>query len=119
MVRKWVVRPRPETGVVDAGDLAQDMVDASTVLTRLGGVLAVAQLRRETGFDGEMVTTLVVIEWKDRTDAKSQPEVATPAVAPVSDPTPAQLEEQLTAEEEFLAEAERAEDTASMEPAAR
>ena len=119
MVRKWYVRPRPETGVVDAGDLAQDMVDASTVLTRLGGVLAVAQLRQETGFDGEMVTQAAVFAWKDRTDAKAQPEVADAQRVPLPDPTPQELEQQLSDEEAFLAEAERSEDTASMEPAAR
>jgi hypothetical protein len=114
--RTWAVRPDPETGVADRQQIIEALMDGEALLHRAGGVLP-----------GEMVTTAAVFEWKDRTDGhtKPQPERATSNVArqpepvPELDPTPAELEDRLTSEEEFLARAEAEEDMSSMEPTAR
>ena len=119
MQRTWAVRPDPETGVANRQDIIEALMDGEALLARAGGVLSVVVHRAPTDLPGEMVTTAAVFEWKDRTDGEDrpQPERVAPQRAP--DPTPEQLEEQLAEEEEFLADAEEAEDTSSMEPAAR
>jgi hypothetical protein len=124
VVRKWMVRPRPETGLVERQDVIEALVDAAAVLDCVGGALAVVQQREPTEVFGEMVTTAVLIEWKDRTDARSQPEAAPRARRAAPDPAPAELEAQLEAEagvseEEFLRQAEVGEDLSSVEAAAR
>jgi hypothetical protein len=125
--RTWAVRPDPETGVADRQQIIEALMDGEALLHRAGGVLSVVVHRAITDLPGEMVTTAAVFEWKDRTDGhtKPQPERATSNVArqpepvPELDPTPAELEDRLTSEEEFLARAEAEEDMSSMEPTAR
>jgi len=41
-------------------------------------VFSVVLMRHPTTLQGEMVTVGAVVEWKDRTDARAQPEVASP-----------------------------------------
>ena len=88
MQRKWYVWPHPQTGAVERQDLVNALADAAAVLDRIGGVLAVVQERVPSGAPGEMVSAVVVIEWKDRTDAKPQLEQPTQVVAP-PEPEPA------------------------------
>lgn len=46
-----------------------------------GGTINGTLLRHPTDLEGEMVTIGAVIEWKDRTDARPQPEQTAPATA--------------------------------------
>jgi len=88
MQRTWYVWADPETGVVERGALLDALVDAAAILDRIGGVLSVVQERRPTGAPGEMRSVVVAIEWKDRTDAKPQPETPTQVVAQPPTPLP-------------------------------
>jgi hypothetical protein len=63
---------------VSRNALLEAMVDAAAVLDMAGGVLTVVCGRHPTDVPGEMVTTSAVVEWKDRTDAREQPEQAGP-----------------------------------------
>lgn len=117
MVRRWAVRPNPETGIADRQEVIEALMDGEALLHRAGGVLEVVVMRQPTDVPGEMVTEAAIFAWKDRTDAKPQPEVPAPQADP--DPTPEALEERLEGEAEFLEEAEQGEDTSSMEPVAQ
>lgn len=123
MVRKWAVRPDPATGVANRDEIVQALMDGEALLHRAGGVLEVVVVRAPTEIDGEMWTTGAIFSWKDRTDARPQPEAAAAVVerAPVTepDPEPEELEAALTAEEDFLRKAEALEDESSMAPSAR
>lgn len=72
-VRRWGVRP-DEYGEVTQDALAAAMVEAAVVLSKCGGVITVLVHRQPTEIPGEMVTVGALLEWKDRTDAKAQPE---------------------------------------------
>lgn len=50
------------------------LIDASALLDIAGGTLSVVVGRQPTNLPGEMVMTGAVLEWRDRTDAKAQPE---------------------------------------------
>jgi hypothetical protein len=78
--RSWAVRP-DETGTVSREALIGAMIDGATLLDIAGGVLSVVVGRAPTDVPGEMVMTGALLEWKDRTDARSQPE-APVAVTP-------------------------------------
>lgn len=126
MVRKWAVRPDPETGIANRQEIVEALMDGEAMLHRAGGVLEVVVSRIPTDLPGEMVTYAVVFAWKDRTDAKPQPEQASPTAVDVVDPTPEEHEAMLEAEDaaddaeaRFLAEAEQGEDESAMEAAAR
>jgi hypothetical protein len=80
--RKWAVRP-DETGTVSREALYQAFADAATLLDLAGGCLEVVVGRAPTNVPGEMVMTGALLCWKDRTDARPQPEVAQ-AVVPVA-----------------------------------
>jgi hypothetical protein len=69
-VRRWAVRPDPETGMVNREELVQAILDGEALLWRAGGVLTVLPGRAQTDIEGEMVTTSALLEWKDRTDAR-------------------------------------------------
>jgi hypothetical protein len=60
-----------DPGFIDA------VVGAAQTQALAGGVLTILVDRHPTDLEGEMVTTMAVIEWKDRTDAKPQPEPTT------------------------------------------
>jgi hypothetical protein len=98
-VRRWAVRPDPETGMVNREELVQAILDGEALLWRAGGVLTVLPGRAQTDIEGEMVTTSALLEWKDRTDARSQPETAgevlpQPAPAePLDEPEPLAADE--------------------------
>jgi hypothetical protein len=79
MIRRWVVHPQPD-GEVSRDEVVAALMDGEAMLCRGGGVLTVITQREATPFPGEMVTTGVVFEWKDRTDARPQAE--TPAQPP-------------------------------------
>jgi hypothetical protein len=80
-VRRWQVYPDVALATQD-GELpcvsrqAIDaaMLDGASLLDRAGGVFTAIVGRSPTDLPGEMVTTGVVCEWKDRTDTKAQPE---------------------------------------------
>jgi hypothetical protein len=93
--RSWAVRP-DETGTVSREALIGALVDGATMLDLAGGVLEVVVGRAPTDVPGEMVMTGALLQWKDRTDAKPQPE-ATVAVTP--QPKPAPEPQPLTADE--------------------
>jgi hypothetical protein len=59
---------------VSQNALAKAVLDGVVMLDRAGGVLSVTVSRAPTGVPGERVTTGALIEWKDRTDARPQPE---------------------------------------------
>lgn len=80
--RKWLVRPDHQIQTLD-GDviaavsqeaLVKAVYDLAIVLDRTGGVGSIIVARAPTGVEGERVTTGALIEWKDRTDARPQPE---------------------------------------------
>jgi hypothetical protein len=116
--RRWMVRPNPETGMADRQEIVEALMDAESMCWRAGGGFSFWCPRAPTDLPGEMVTVSAVIQWQDRTDAKAQPEVRS-APPQQEDPTPDQLEQQLTDEEEFLAEAEQGEDVSSVEAGVR
>lgn len=62
--------------VVSQNSLVKAVADGALMLDRAGGTLSVVLQRHATGFPNEMVTVGAVIEWRDRTDARPQPEVA-------------------------------------------
>jgi hypothetical protein len=72
-IRRWQVHP-DETGIVSREALISAFIDAAALLDIAGGALTVVTGRAPTGLPGEMVTTGVMLEWRDRTDAKPQPE---------------------------------------------
>jgi hypothetical protein len=129
--RRWMVRPDPETGVASRQEIVEALMDGEALLARAGGGLTILTYRVPTNVPGEMETEAVLFEWRDRTDAKPQPESQQPLPAQVTvervdDPTPAELEHQLDIEaeldgedpeERLLREAEQGEDTSALERA--
>lgn len=93
MKRRWAVQPDHErmtpdgpVGAVSREALDQAFLDAAALIWVAGGTIATVSGRARTEVEGEMVTTGLVLEWKDRTDAAEQPERAVsvaPAPAPV------------------------------------
>jgi hypothetical protein len=73
MVRRWQVPP-DESGTMSREALIGAMIDAAALLDIAGGGLTVLVGRERTNLPGEMVMTGAVLEWRDRTDAKAQPE---------------------------------------------
>lgn len=94
MVRRAVVRPRPGDVTVTRDDVMQALSDAEAVLWTCGGGLQVITQRVRAdevlhdGLQGEAYTTAVIIEWRDRTDARQQPEHTAPARHPAQEPDP-------------------------------
>ncbi len=50
------------------------VVDAATAITLVGGEMRVVVQRQATEFANEAVTTAALIEWRNHTEAKPQPE---------------------------------------------
>jgi hypothetical protein len=80
-IRSWLVRPDREIltdlgvlAVVSREALVEGILDAVSLIDRAGGGFTVYASRAATGVPNEMVTTAVMVEWRDRTDAKAQPE---------------------------------------------
>lgn len=96
-------------GVVSREARLAALADAETVQERCGGFIDAQSVRVPTEIPGEMVTTLFVVTWRDRTDAKDQPEQPSPVAAQVED-LQAELEDAADrewAERESEADAER------------
>lgn len=117
--RGWLVRPDHQVDVVDPENgyapdgviaavsqhaLAKAVVDGVVMLDRAGGVLSVTVSRAPTGVPGERVTTGAMVEWKDRTDARPQPENDGPPILHAVDEPPAPGEESAVAEQPLIAE---------------
>jgi hypothetical protein len=60
--------------VVSEEQYLAQLVDLGRFQLFAGGVITAVNFRAPTDLDGEMVTVGGVLEWKDRTDAKPQPE---------------------------------------------
>lgn len=81
-IRRWLVRPDREIELPDGGLLGivsreafvDAVLDAVSMVDRAGGGFTVFSSRYPTDVEHEMVTTGVLVEWRDRTDAKPQPE---------------------------------------------
>ncbi len=81
-VRRWQIHPdvmHPTLGVpvLSHTTFIEGVADGVAMMQRAGGVLSVVAERINSDLPGEMVTILAVCEWKDRTDAKPQPEQVT------------------------------------------
>lgn len=90
-VRRWAVRPDPDVGYVTREQMRDAFLDAEAVQATCGGIITIMGQRAHTDVPGEMVTTFLLVEWKDRTDAKVQPE-PTVLSAPAPAPAPAEPE---------------------------
>lgn len=69
-------------GEVDRQEALEVFADCEALMRIAGGVLTIMPQRVQTGrLEGEMITTALVFEWKDRTDARPQPETSAVEVA--------------------------------------
>lgn len=100
MQRRRQILP-DENGVVTLEALIQALIEAASWLDFAGGCLTVVTGRAPTGLPGEMVTTGAILEWRDRTDARPQPEPASTVTA-----QPLSRDEQREIADEVLAEPE-------------
>lgn len=81
-VRSWRVGPDEirqlssgeQVGVLSRQGQLNAIADAVTACDRLGGTIGVLYGRERTGFENEMVTTGIIVNWQDRTDARPQRE---------------------------------------------
>lgn len=65
-----------EIAVVSEEQFLTELVNLGRVQAFAGGVITSVVFRQPTDLPGEMVTVGAVLEWKDRTDARDQPEPA-------------------------------------------
>lgn len=92
MVRRWVVKADPATGLVDRQAVVEALMDGEAMVHRAGGSLTMVVDRVPLVHDGRVIpgamgTSGAIFEWKDRTgDAKPQPEVAVAPVAVAEEP---------------------------------
>lgn len=77
----FITRAGREIPVVSEEQYLAALVDLGRFQLFAGGVITAVNFRAPTDLDGEMVTVGGVLEWKDRTDARPQPE-------PVAQPNP-------------------------------
>lgn len=87
--------------IISRDQMRELMLDGEALLAMAGGVFTVYVQRARTGVPNEMVTVAAVGEWKDRADARPQPEdggqqiarqePAAPAPAIQGDPELAQV----------------------------
>jgi hypothetical protein len=64
-------------GVIPAVSRAlqdQAFLDGAAMMANAGGLFSARAERHPTDLPGEMLTLYLICEWRDRTDAKSQPE---------------------------------------------
>lgn len=73
-----IAGPAGMVPIVSQQSLVKAVVDGAIMLDRAGGTLSVVLVRHATQMPGEMLTQAAFVEWKDRTDAKPQAEVADP-----------------------------------------
>ncbi len=95
-VRRWQIHPDQllalpngaEIPVVSRDAFHAALTDVASIMDRAGGVVSIQSTRAETGFAGERVTTGLFFEWKDRTDARPQPEPSHPVEVVNAEPVP-------------------------------
>lgn len=117
-IRTWVARPdsimvvKDEHGepfelpIVSREQMRELYLDGEAMQAHGGGVVTCYAERRRTGVPNEMVTVAAVFEWKDRADARPQPEQAPPAAAaPAPAPVAQIADADLAAAAEAAAEA--------------
>jgi hypothetical protein len=115
--------------MVSREELVQALMDGESMCWRAGGTLSMVTMRAATDVPGEMVTVGVMFEWKDRTDARPQPEVPSEPIAETAPPParePAEAAPEPAADGELSPPADAAafadlpeEDVSSIEPALR
>jgi hypothetical protein len=97
-VRSKVLQPDQQilthngpVNVVSREAIREAFLDFEAVGDVAGGVISIVYVREPTGAPGEMVTTGVMLQWKDRTDARPQAEAIGSAavVIPAPEPAPA------------------------------
>jgi hypothetical protein len=84
MIRRWTVWPDMQIETQRYGPVPyvsrqlidQAFLDGAAMVAVAGGGFTAFPHRHPTDRDHEMVTTQLMCEWKDRTDAKPQPEPA-------------------------------------------
>lgn len=102
-IRRAAARP-DETGMVSREAHVQAFMDLEAMMWVAGGVGSVIADRTRTDVPGEMVTTFLVAEWKDRTDAKPAAEAESHDLAAATAPAPTASLEALANPLEALAE---------------
>jgi hypothetical protein len=70
------LRDGREVAVVSDEAFLGALLEVGRMVCFAGGTISAAVLRHPTDFPGEMVTVGASVEWKDRTDAREQPEPA-------------------------------------------
>jgi hypothetical protein len=68
------LRDGREVAVVSDEAFLGAVLEVGRMVCFAGGTMNATVLRHPTELDGEMVTVGAVVEWKDRTDAREQPE---------------------------------------------
>jgi hypothetical protein len=91
--RLWVVEADPETGELDPEQITEAIVEAATIVNRVGGVVLIASRREELPPDtwgvpveGVYGTTALVVKWESyapvpRPQPAPEPEEAPEPVA--------------------------------------
>jgi hypothetical protein len=82
MQRRWQIEPdalaKVEDGstapVISQAAITNAAAELALILHRSGGTGSIVTMRNRTLLPGEAVTTGAIVEWRDRTDAKPQPE---------------------------------------------
>jgi hypothetical protein len=74
--------------VVSREAIREAFLDFEAVGDVAGGVISIVYVREPTGAPGEMVTTGVMLQWKDRTDARPQPRPSGPPRSSSRRPSP-------------------------------
>lgn len=98
-IRRWAARPDQvltvsgddgepiHIPVVSREAMREAFLDGEALMAQAGGVFTAVSERVRTNVPQEMVTTYAAFEWKDRTDARPQPEPETGRIA--ATPAPA------------------------------
>jgi hypothetical protein len=85
-IRRWAARPDQvltisgddgepiHIPVVSREAMREAFLDGEALMAQAGGVFTAVSERVRTDVPQEMVTTYAAFEWKDRTDARPQPE---------------------------------------------
>lgn len=122
-IRIWAARPddtlevqddagqRYTLPVISREQMRDAYMDGEALQARAGGVFTAYVQRVRTGVPNEMVTVAAVFEWKDRADARPQPEDGAPVLRPAAATPPAEI-----ADEDLAAVAAEMEAPVDVEP---
>lgn len=93
--RQWIVRPDPETDVVEDDDAIAALLEVWAILKRQGGAVQILSRRTpDAEFPVVQHTTRLDFQWLSRSDSAPVPEpvVEAPPVAAVPEPVGAGAE---------------------------